>query len=164
VTKGLARDLVIGDDELDDQYIIETAPAELAERALDDPDLRAALLAHHPMEVHCKPNGLLLESRGWLEEPDKIRAFTALRAHLAANMERAVAAAREEEQRQAAQVGYRGADPTAQRESELEAREQTAELKELRKQRQKAKTTRGFVIFVLVGIAMFGLAYGQSCL
>jgi len=162
VDKGLARDVVVGDDEFDDKFIVEAAPADLAKRALDE-GIRAELLTHHPVEVKSRPEGLLVNKQGWIEEPEAIRAFAEMCAHLASSMQEAVADAHQDDQRDDAQAGYRGASPKAQRESGLEACQQTDELKALRKKREKTESTHVLIIFVLLGLALFAWVYAQRC-
>ncbi len=161
VNKGLARDLLVGDEGFDDKFIVEAAPVELAKQALG-PDIRAELLAQHPVTVKSRPEGLLLEKRGWVEAPEAIRAFATMGAHLATNMETVVAQARQDDQREAALVGYRGAEPEAQRAGEDEARQETDELKALRERRQQAEKTRNAIMIglFLAGLLAMGLVSG----
>ena len=163
VQKGLARDVVVGDDEFDDKFIVEAAPADMAKRALDE-DLRAALLAHHPLEVTSRAEGLLVEKRGWIEEREAIQVFAEMCAHLATSMETVLAEAREDGQRGAALAGYRGADPKAQRESELEVREQTEELKALRRRRERVETLRYGILFAILLAGLVAALTWQRCI
>jgi hypothetical protein len=162
VEKGLARDELIGDDEFDARFIVEAAPAALAKRALDE-ELRKLLLAHHPLEVKSQPPGLLFEKRGWIEEPHAIRTFADMAAMLAARMNDVVRAAREQDQREAALDGYRGATPEARRAGEIDAREQTDALKSMREERAEAIALRNRLILVAIAVALcFGYAL-QYC-
>ena len=91
VEEGLARDVIVGNDEFDDKFIVEVAPEQLAIDALDEL-ICAELLAHHPVEVKRTSDGLMFEKVGWLEEPEQIRRFGKMAALLAGNMGRPAAA------------------------------------------------------------------------
>ena len=141
VEEGLARDVIVGNDEFDDKFIVEVAPEQLAIDALDEL-ICAELLAHHPVEVKRTSDGLMFEKVGWLEEPEQIRRFGKMAALLAGNMDASVAAARDGEQRATAAMHYRGATPEVQRRGQLAAREETAALRQLRSDREEAQTRR----------------------
>jgi hypothetical protein len=160
VEKGLARDLLVGDEAFDEKFIVEAAPAELAKRVLSE-DLCAELLAHHPLEVKIADQGLLVEQRGHIEEPDEIRRFTHMAATLANQMNEAVETTREDRQREAATKGYRGASPAELKRRELKTLEETAELKALRTQREKAEGVRSAWIIVAVVVGLVALTFGQ---
>jgi hypothetical protein len=160
VDKGLARDVVVSDADFDAKFIVEAAPEDLAKRALSA-DIRRELLAHHPLALKSRSDGLLFEKLGWIEKPDAIRAFTAMAVHLAASMEAVVGEARDDAQRAGAQTSYRGATPQAERASELDAREQTAELKALRVEREKAATLRHRLMMAAVLVALLALSFAD---
>ncbi len=160
VKKGLARDLLVGDEAFDEKFIVEAAPAELAKRVLSE-DLQTEFLEHHPLEVKISEQGLLVEKRGHIEEPDEIRRFTRMAATLANQMNEAVETKREDRQREAATKGYRGASPAEVKRRELKTLEETAELKALRAQRKKAENVRSALIVVALLAGLFALSFSQ---
>ena len=73
VARGEMVDLEIGDAAFDARYRVEGAPAEVVRRALD-PELRAYLCAHHPVELRTAPDALWLAQRGVLATPEAAEA------------------------------------------------------------------------------------------
>jgi hypothetical protein len=150
VAEGLAIDVVIGHEQFDAQFIVEAAPFELAKEALNDAQLRDALLGYHPIGVKPCEGGLVFEKKGWLEEPEQVARFASTAVRFAQRMKLVVAAARERDQRDAALTGYRGATAEQSRAGEMSAREETAELKALRLQREQAIKRRNTIIMVCI--------------
>jgi hypothetical protein len=115
VEHGRAIDLVLGDPQFDDSFIVEAAPAEYA-RALIDAQTRTAMLTFHPCTLTVIGNELRFTKAQALTEFAEIRRVLELCTHVGSRLESLPAQLHEErlaEAREGASAGYRGPSPEA---------------------------------------------------
>jgi hypothetical protein len=115
VEQGRAIDLVLGDAQFDDSFLVEAAPAELA-RALLDAETRTAMLAFHPCRLTVLGDELRFSKNEVLGEFAEIRRVLELCTHVGSRLESLPAQLHEErlaQAREGASAGYRGPSPEA---------------------------------------------------
>lgn len=97
IARGDMVDVLVGDREFDDAFLVEAAPADVV-RALFDAEVRAMLAAHTRVDLDTveHPDGtrsLKLGIAGWLEDLDRARPPLAAMGKLGANVREAYAKA-----------------------------------------------------------------------
>lgn len=94
IRDGLAVDIQLGDPVLDERYLVEGAPADVAERVFS-PSVREKLHAIDVDEIDTTPTGIQIARRGWKEEREAVNALVDLAVSLAEAVGPAVTAAKQ---------------------------------------------------------------------
>jgi hypothetical protein len=68
VAMSRAVDVRVGDEPLDEAFVLDGAPADAVRRILDDASLRAKLLSLAPVEVDGRDAMIQIAKRGWLAD------------------------------------------------------------------------------------------------
>ncbi|MBW2454022.1 MAG: hypothetical protein JRI68_05915 [Deltaproteobacteria bacterium] len=162
VEEGLARDVLVQEKTFDDHFIVEAAPPDAARQALGE-SVRECLLDLHPCEVTATDEGIRLAKKGWIEEPEAIRAFIDTAVLLATAIQETTGQLRDARRKETALAGYRGGSADGERELVEQARAETADLRALRGKRKEAeKAERTMIIVGLVALVVLLMAV-QMC-
>jgi hypothetical protein len=160
IRDGLAVDVLIGDPELDEKYLIEGAPAEIVKRVFTLP-VRQKLLALDLDELEASPGTMKIARRGWKEEHDAVQALVDLAVSLAEAVAPAVEATKQAEA-PVPTSAYRGSavSPEEQRKwqaaREEVATRQAAEVTGLEEVRERRKVfQRGRMMLIVGGMLAF---------
>jgi hypothetical protein len=153
VEQGRAIDLVLGDPQFDDSFIVEAAPAELA-RALIDPQTRTAMLTFHPCGLTVSGNELRFTKSQTLGEFAEIRRVLELCTHVASRLESLPALLQEQRLAQAREgesAGYRGPSPAAIQAlaTSSQSAGELATLQRMRARRAVLRTVQAAVVLAL---------------
>jgi hypothetical protein len=166
VEHGRAIDLVLGDQDFDDSFLVEAAPADLA-RALLDRETRTALLAFHPCRLTVLHDELRFSKMAELGEFAEVRRVLELCTHVRSRLESLPAVLHEERlalaREGAATSGYRGPSPlaigalatTSQSAGELAA------LRRIRTHRAMLRSAQAAAVVALGIVAWLLLASGH---
>jgi hypothetical protein len=164
---GRAIDVELGDDQFDDAFIVEVAPAELA-RELLEPRARSTLLGLSPCRVTVSNGRLVLQKNGYLEEPGEVKRVVEICTDLASRlgtMKARLAEKQLEASREDPSAGYRGASPDAVRALAAVPRgaEEIAAVREAREKRSAYQVKVGGAVLAAAGAIAVIAAILRDC-
>ncbi len=162
VEHGRAIDLVLGDPQFDESFLVEAAPAELA-RALVDAETRTAMLAFHPCRLTVLGDELRFTKNDVLSEFAEIRRVLELCTHVGSRLESLPAQLHEKRLAQARDgesAGYRGPSPEAIQAlvTSSQSASELATLQRMRARRTIRRSAQAAVVVALGIVAWLLLA------